>query len=149
MKVYIAGPMSGIPKFNIPAFDTAALLLREEGHVVVSPAELDGPETRETLLASATGAHADLPSGETWGFYLARDIRLIVDDGIEAVAVLDGWHKSRGAKLETFVAAAIRELPVYRYTSLLYPDPKPFPMAMLSSVWTGIPSPLREKERHV
>jgi hypothetical protein len=77
--------MSGLPKHNFPAFDAAAADLRARGFDVVSPAELDDPVRRAETLAS-DGAHEDLSM--TWGELLARDVRLIADDGIEAIVVL-------------------------------------------------------------
>lgn len=100
MRVYLAGPMSGIPAFNIPAFDAAAEVLRELHHDVVSPAELDGPTTRAQLLSSLQGDHDDLPQDESWSFYLSRDFRIISDQGIEAIVSLAGWERSRGARCE-------------------------------------------------
>lgn len=94
--------MTGIPQFNFPAFDAAAARLRAMGHDVVSPAELDSPESRAEALASETGVLQDVT--QTWGDFLARDVKLIADGGIEAILVLPGWSKSRGARLETFVA---------------------------------------------
>lgn len=114
MRVYLAGPMTGIPQFNIPAFDNEALRLRAVNVDVVSPAELDGFEMRQHLLKSATGSVEDYPEGMTWGQFLGRDIELLVDDGIEAVVVLPGWENSKGARLETFVASAIMGLDVIR-----------------------------------
>ena len=38
MKVYIAGPMSGYPDMNGPAFDKKADELRAQGYEVVNPA---------------------------------------------------------------------------------------------------------------
>lgn len=38
-RIYIAGPMSGLPEFNYPAFNRAAAVLRAQGHHVENPAE--------------------------------------------------------------------------------------------------------------
>ncbi|HED2900646.1 TPA: DUF4406 domain-containing protein, partial [Citrobacter freundii] len=55
MKIYIAGPMTGIPKYNRPAFHFEAIRLASEGHVVLNPATLpDGlsqPEYMDICLA--------------------------------------------------------------------------------------------------
>lgn len=116
MKVYLAGPMTGVPQFNFPAFDAAAHRLRGVGFDVVSPAELDDPDTRAAALASTDGAPGTGSSnGETWGDFLARDVKLIADQGIEAVVVLDGWERSRGARLETFVANRLCGIPVLHF----------------------------------
>jgi uncharacterized protein DUF4406 len=102
-KVYIAGPMSGVPQFNIPAFDAAAADLRQRGYFVVSPAELDDPAIREECLQSPDGAPTlKTSNGATWGTFLARDV-IIVADKVDGVVLLDGWLKSRGARLEAFV----------------------------------------------
>ena len=100
MRIYLAGPMSGIKRFNFPAFDAAAANLRAHGYEVVSPAELDSPEFRARVL-TATGNEKDL-LGE-WGNCLARDVKLIADSGIEGIVLLRDWHLSRGAKLEAFI----------------------------------------------
>lgn len=104
MRVYIAGPMTGLPQFNFPAFDALANSLRLAGHDAVSPAELDDPEDRAAALASPDGfMHGGHHMNKTWGDFLARDVKLIADGGIEGIVVLDGWERSRGARLETFV----------------------------------------------
>ena len=104
MRVYLAGPMSHIPQFNIPAFDFAASDLRRRGFTVVSPAELDDPATRAVALASPDGAPGSgAANGETWGDFLARDVKLIADGGIEGVILLPEWWRSRGARLEATV----------------------------------------------
>jgi hypothetical protein len=110
--VYIAGPMTGIPQFNFPEFDDAALVLRADGYTVVSPAEMDDPETRRAAMDSPDGAPGSGSSnGETWGDFLARDVKLIADGGIDAIVVLEGWERSKGARLETFVAY-LKGLPI-------------------------------------
>ena len=112
-KVYIAGPMTGHPQHNIPAFDAHAELLRSYGYEVVSPAELDDPEDRAVALASMTGSLAG--HSKTWGDFLARDVKLLADDGIEGIVVLPGWQTSRGARLETFVGKMLVGIPILRW----------------------------------
>lgn len=100
MKIYLAGPMSGIPQFNFPAFDAAAADLRKRGFGVVSPSELDDPAFRARVL-TANGTEPDL-LGE-WGNCLARDVKLIADGGIDGIVLLPAWYPSRGARLEATV----------------------------------------------
>jgi len=112
MKVYIAGPMTYIPRFNFPAFDDMADRLRAAGHDPVSPAELDSPEDRARAYASPDGAPIHYESGMTHADFLARDIKIIADGGIEGVVVLPGWSTSTGALWETF-SAHLKGIPVY------------------------------------
>lgn len=86
-RLYIAGPMTGLPDFNRPAFHAAAAQLRAAGYEVVSPAELD-----------STHPIADPDGSGAWGRYMRRDIpHLLTCDG---VALLPGWTESKGARLE-------------------------------------------------
>lgn len=121
MKVYLAGPMTGIPQMNFPAFDAAAKDLRARGYDVVSPAELDDPEDRTAALASEDGDINKMGPGRSWGFFLARDVKIIADEGIEVIVCLPGWEKSRGARLETFVAR-LCDLPVCTYEETIGVD---------------------------
>lgn len=102
---YIAGPMSGIPRFNIPAFDAAAADLRAAGFNIVSPAELDDPITREMAYNSPDGSTLQdkHPNGESWGDFLARDVKIVADK-VQGIIALPGWAVSRGARLEMMVA---------------------------------------------
>lgn len=117
-RVYIAGPMSGLPQFNFPAFYAAAAALREQGYEVISPAELDDAEDKGAAMASPDGDPAS--AKRTWGDFLARDVKLLADgveryvdnDGnppvltrlhIDGIVFLPDWQKSKGAKLEAFV----------------------------------------------
>lgn len=133
MRVYIAGPMTGIPQFNFPAFDKLAKELRAVGFDVVSPAEMDDPETRKAALASPDGAPGTgSANGESFGDFLARDLKLIADGGIEGIIVLPGWENSKGSRLETFVAAAILGLPVMEDNGLSLVSPRRLVIA-----WAG------------
>ena len=124
--------MTGIPQFNIPAFDSMAEELREKGYTVLSPAELDNEETRREALASPDGAPGSgSANGETWGDFLSRDVKLIADE-VDAIAVLDGWERSRGARLETFVGRMLCGKPVVYASSM-----RKVPKRVLAKAWLG------------
>ncbi len=106
-KVYIAGPMSGYEEFNFPAFNRVEELLRGGcGYKrVINPAKLH-PTT-------------DLP----WVEFLKRDLRELI--ACDAVFLLKGWEKSRGATLEAFVAY-ILGLRLYKNSPIEPYEPKEF-----------------------
>jgi hypothetical protein len=132
MRVYVANRMTNVPQFNYPWFDAAAADLRERGFDVRSPAEMDDPATRAVAMRSPDGAPGTgVANGETWGDFLARDVKLLADGGIDAVVVGPDWGRSSGAKLETFVAVQLGK-PVLRY-----PDLEPIDAEELASVWAN------------
>ncbi|MFM0135073.1 DUF4406 domain-containing protein [Caballeronia grimmiae] len=98
MKLYIAGPMSGYPELNFPAFHAEAARLRQLGYEVINPAEIN----------------ADPAAG--WLECMRADIReLVTCDGI---ALLPGWEKSRGATVEHTLARGLG-LSVYQARHLI------------------------------
>ena len=113
---YVAGPMSNRPQFNVPSFLEAAEVLREKGYGVQLPADLDDPEIVAILLLSVDGKHSPELTGDSWGDCLAKDVKLIADV-VDGVIVIDGWMRSKGARLETFVAFLCGK-PVVRYPGL-------------------------------
>jgi hypothetical protein len=121
MKAYLAGPMSGIPQFNFPAFYEAAAQLRALGWDIISPAEIDDTEDEGAALKSVDGSPES--AKRSWGDFLARDVKLIADGGITAIVFLPGWTDSRGARLEATVGLLQKGflfynwLPSEKYTS--------------------------------
>jgi hypothetical protein len=105
---YVAGPMTGYPGFNYPAFDAARDALAAEGWNVISPTDLDriniGIEfdkmegTEDLRHLSTAFARQDIAS-------------ILVSD---AVFVLPGWEMSTGATNEARIATMLG-LPVYTY----------------------------------
>lgn len=88
MTIYIAGPMTGLPEFNRPAFMAAAERLRAQGFEVLNPAE-------------HFGGDQSLP----WSTYMREGIDAVLR--ADAVRTLPGWDASRGASLEVAVAQAV------------------------------------------
>jgi hypothetical protein len=85
--------MSGLPEFNYPAFHRAAAALRAIGHTVHNPAENPVP-----------------PCG-SWLGYMRMSIAQIANS--DALVMLPGWQRSRGARVE-FILAKLIGLFVYR-----------------------------------
>jgi len=103
-RLYVAGPMTGLPGLNFPAFIAATLQLRGLGFDVVNPVELNpGPGPADQHSAEYA-AH--------WRQCMRVDIQALVQ--CDGVALLPGWERSRGAKLERLIADALglRVLPL-------------------------------------
>lgn len=114
-RVYIAGPMSGHPQFNVPAFTNAQKdLINNHGLDAVLPVDLDIPSERKQLLASKDGSEI---GPRSWATLLSEDLQLIGDTGVEGIVVLPGWQYSKGAKLETYFSRLLG-LEIVHYPSL-------------------------------
>lgn len=115
MKLYIAGPMTGRPNFNFPAFDCAVASLEHTGLECVSPADLDEYGTRHEAINSPDGAPGSGGAGNsTWGDFLARDVKVIADV-VDGVALMPEWETSKGARLEAFICRHVGK-PVFYIT---------------------------------
>lgn len=78
-RIYLSGPMTGLPDENRPAFNAEAARLRALGYQVENPAELNEPT-------------------DTRAVCMRRDIQALMT--CDAVAMLPGWTNSQGAMLE-------------------------------------------------
>lgn len=101
-KIYIAGPMTGMPENNYPAFNEAAAMLRAQGYQVENPAENTPP---------ACG---------TWQGYMRLALAQLAK--CDTIYILPGWMNSKGARMEArnaydlglsiqFAPDALREKP--------------------------------------
>jgi hypothetical protein len=105
MKIYLAGPMSGIPYFNAPAFKAAAAWWRAEGHRVVNPIEEDEKRLGEGWWVSyATGDESKVAGFDRRKVIAACCVSVCECD---AIALLPGWQDSPGARAELEVARAV------------------------------------------
>jgi hypothetical protein len=108
-KVYLAGPMRGVPEFNYPTFASAAYKLRARGYTVFSPAEADIKRLGRDVSAEFPTGDADAFAkkyGITIRECLAEDIAWICKEADE-IAFLPGWQRSLGATAERAVAIAL------------------------------------------
>ncbi len=89
-RIYIAGPISNIPDGNFSAFAEADAALRAAGWLVSNP--------------HVVCAH--LPaSSTTWTTYMRHCVRAL--SHCDAVALLPGYEKSKGAMAELNLAVAL------------------------------------------
>lgn len=84
-RIYIAGPMSGLPAMNYPAFNAEADRLRALGFEVENPAEN--------------------PEQESWEAYMRVALRQMLT--CDTIALLPGWIHSKGATLERDIAQKV------------------------------------------
>lgn len=98
MRIYLAGPMSGLPEHNYPAFMAGAADLRGFGHFVLNPAELNPPDV-------------------TYRQALSVDLAWIIAHA-ELLVLLPGWEKSKGSRVEVDLALAL-EIPIMLYNDAI------------------------------
>jgi hypothetical protein len=81
-RVYISGPMTGLPEFNYPAFHAVAATLRSKDYRVENPAE-----------------NAPQPD---WASYMRQALEQMMR--CDEVVLLPGWQESSGAVWEASIA---------------------------------------------
>ncbi len=103
-KVYISGPMTGLPESNYPAFNRAAAEWRALGWEVDNPAEHFGGD-----------------ASRTYKEYVEVDIESL--KASDAIAMLPGWDSptARGSVWEHAIAVKMLGLPVYDATVPIAP----------------------------
>ena len=88
LRLYVAGPMTGLPGFNYAAFHKAAKDLNARGHETINPARSEGRE------------------GCThWIDFMRAALRDVAN--CDAICLLPGWHDSRGAALEAHIGQSL------------------------------------------
>lgn len=85
--LYVSGPVTGVRDGNRPAFDQAARELNAAGYRARVP-------------------HADVAPGTPWVAAMRTTLMAILAQA-DGLAMLEGWERSRGARLENTVALAL------------------------------------------
>lgn len=96
MKIYISGPMTGLPDLNRDAFYDAYIMLTELGHEPVNPHYVN----------------AHLGDNEAWETYMRNDIKALMD--CDAIYMLKNFTQSKGAMVEYRLASDLK-MRIYSY----------------------------------
>lgn len=108
MKVYISGPIAGLPELSraekLLRFARAEVILRGMGHEPFNPVVVEAcPD------GSCQVVKEHWPDGtfkHSWDCWLRYDLIFMLEN-CDALAVLPGWETSMGAKLERHIAEAL------------------------------------------
>src|SRR3546814_17034143 len=124
--IYIAGPMSGYPEWNYPAFFRAEYTLEREGWDVKNPARKDEEMGYDDPEAKKTGDTALSISQGIFNFREAFEWDIKQNLQGDAINMLKGWVASQGACAEHHTAALIRKnYPDYKLITNNKVAPKP------------------------
>lgn len=130
MKVYIAGPMRGLPEWNFPAFDRAQERWQKAGWHVMSPAAMAramnyGPDCGYIAEPS------DKEGLEHLKHVMLSDIAAIY--ACDALAILPGWENSVGTTVELAIAQYLG-LPIYNAETMKIVDVPKRPWKLYNTV---------------
>ena len=123
MRIYLSGPMTGLPDLNRPAFEAAEKRLMTQGHFVINPHRISALFGTAEELADSFKLYYDITLDYGVDFIenglAAKDImdrvslaRSVMDADLaavrscDAIYLLRGWETSRGARKE--LAEAIK-----------------------------------------
>lgn len=108
MRCYIAGPMTGYAAYNFPAFDDAARKWRAKGYDVDSSADIDRRIWRMHFNKDFDPTVDKADYGDPiFAKMLQADIDAVFR--CDAIVLLDGWEKSRGANFELNLAQLLHK----------------------------------------
>ena len=95
MKIYISGPITGQDPLDTERkFARAACIINRAGHIAVNP--------------------TDLPQGFTWETYMQIAGAIISSGELDAIYMMSGWKRSRGAVIEWTMARAMKIPIIYQ-----------------------------------
>ena len=96
-KIYLSGKMTGLPNLGFDIFDRNRDYLQDNGWDVISPADID----------RAAGLDLSAPfTEEQYQETIKRDNAALLE--CDAIAFLNNWTESRGAKLESDFANVLK-----------------------------------------
>lgn len=105
--IYIAGPMSGYPEFNFPAFFRAQNVLEGVGYKVFNPANKEQEKELNVEAYKVGDAKLAVESGFDFKECYLWDLTKVIE--ADAIYMLRGWEQSPGARGEHAVAVAMKK----------------------------------------
>jgi hypothetical protein len=106
--IYIAGPMSGYPEFNFPAFFTAQYTLERLGWKVWNPAAKESEGDVQADQSFAAGDAKELvANGWDYKSAILWDLEKVINS--DAIYMLPGWEFSPGASAEHAAAKFVKK----------------------------------------
>lgn len=94
--VYIAGPMTGYPRWNKAEFDHAESIIALRGQEPLNPFNLNPVPERESHEFNNEEYEA------LWQICMRKAVAAIAT--VDRIVVLSGWENSRGARVEVQLA---------------------------------------------
>lgn len=93
MKIYLSGPMTGLPDYNRAAFREAADFYRSQHFQVRDPSRIVLEPKQPDEIRSE------------WQRYMVHAVRMLLE--CDAIVMLDGWEDSKGARIEHDLAVQL------------------------------------------
>jgi hypothetical protein len=95
--VYVSGPITGVLQSTF-RFKEATRWLKNQGHKVLNPMDIEDPSDN------------NLEEGELWIYYMKKALAMLLTT--DCIYMLEGWEKSRGARMEFWIATELN-IPVH------------------------------------
>lgn len=115
MRLYQAGPMTGIPDHNYPEFRRVTEFLRSLGHKVESPVELN------EIYGIVPNPDGSI-TAEELALCFKRNVESIF--WCEGIALMDGWSESSGARVEAQLGIKLNKKFLWANTGVECDAPK-------------------------
>lgn len=113
--------MTGYPKYNFEAFESATAMWRAKGYKVTSPHEITADVWQEKYGLPFNPETDKLD----WGDELMNQLLSLDLQGVceaDAILLLPGWEKSKGVAIELAVARALHHVVLDAHTGLPIKD---------------------------
>ncbi len=92
MKIYLAGPVSGIKNDNREEFVRVKAILEDDGGKTTTPFCLPISKPKDT------------DKQDVWNYYMRHCLNHVLSGDVEMVVLLEDWQTSKGASSEAYVA---------------------------------------------